>query len=69
MLFYVKRSHPATVEPTLTPDDASGIVDELVEASTKSFPLGLFLLPTAKVEAIHVQVHNPQDRLTHNNYH
>ncbi|CAI8044591.1 hypothetical protein GBAR_LOCUS24716, partial [Geodia barretti] len=52
-------------EATLTPDDASDVVDELVEANTKSFPLGLFLLPTAKVEAIHAQFKNPQDRLTH----
>ena len=65
MLFYAKcSSHPAT-EETLTPDDASDVVDELVEANTKSFQLGLFLLPTAKVEAIHAQFKNPQDRLTH----
>ena len=36
-----------------------------MEAKTKSFSLGLRLLPTSKVEAIHVQFHNPQERLTH----
>ena len=65
MLLYTKRAHPATVEETLTPDDASRILNELVEANTKSFSLGLCLLPTAKVEAIHAQFQNPQDRLTH----
>jgi hypothetical protein len=52
------------VDETLIPDDAGKILVELLPAQNKSRMLGLALnLPPHKVEAIHSQYQNPQDRL------
>ena len=53
------------VDETLKSDDVSEILDELVEAQNHSYRLGLKLLPTYKVEAIHRQYQDPEDRLLH----
>jgi hypothetical protein len=49
----------------LKSDDVSDILDELMEAQNHSYVLGLKLLPTYKVEAIHRQYQDPKERLLH----
>ena len=53
------------VDETLKSDDVAGILDQLVEAQNHSYVLGLKLLPSHKVEAIHRQYQDPEERLLH----
>ena len=53
------------VDETLKSDDVTGILDELVEAQNHSYVFGLKLLPPHKVEAIHRQYRDPEERLLH----
>ena len=54
------------VNETLKADDATEMLDELVEAQNHSYILGLKLkLPLHEVEAIHNKFLDPLDRLLH----
>ena len=51
---------------TLTPDRATGVLEELLPAQNQSYVLGLKLnLPLHEVEAIHQRYLDPRDRLLH----
>ena len=61
LLFSVVAPLP---DPTLYPDDAVGILEEILPAQNSSFELGLKLrLPYYVVEGIHLTHSNPQSRL------
>ena len=65
-LLQKQKTTAATVDKTLVPDDAGEIAQELNDAMSESFPLGLQLkLPLSEVEAIHSQYQRPRDRLLH----
>ena len=54
------------MDETLKPDDAGDIAEELNDAQTQSFSLGLKLkLPLSEVEAIHSQYRSSRDCLLH----
>ena len=53
------------VDETMKSDDVSDTLDKLMEAQNHSYVLGLKLLPTHKMEAIHRQYQDPEDCLLH----
>lgn len=64
------RLTPTHIAPTklemLRPDDASNILDEILDANARSFLIGLRLhVPLARVQAIHLQYQDPVDKLLH----
>ena len=56
----------AAGDRTLTEDDATDIMEELLSAQNKSYYLGMKLkLPISEIDAIHSQYHQPRDRFLH----
>ena len=63
MFYYIVRV-AASGDKTLTPDDAAGMLDELLEAQNKPRIFGLKLnLPLHIVDSIHSTYSQPCDRL------